>query len=98
LDVGLNGQRDSRIAPDVAQLHVVGKVAGHDLVPVPADVDAGDLWGAVRVDGALLRCSDPGGYRADPTRVTAVTMVASARRDPRGTPGRPLRAHPSQCT
>ncbi len=65
-DVGLNGQRDPRIAPNVAQLHVVGQVAGDDLVPVPPDVDARHLRGAVRADGGQMdepprRDGRPGG-------------------------------------
>jgi GNAT superfamily N-acetyltransferase len=41
---------------------------------------------------------EPGGYRADPTVVIAVTRAASARHGPGGTPRRPPPAHPWRCT
>jgi len=51
LDVGLNGQRDPRISSNITQFHVVGEMAGNNLIPLPANVDARHLRGTVRVDG-----------------------------------------------
>ena len=61
-NVGFDGQRHPRVASDVAKFHVIGKMAGDDVVPVPSDVDAGHLWGAVRVDRGQMD-EPPGGHR-----------------------------------
>jgi hypothetical protein len=39
----LEGQSDTRVAADVAELLLIGEVSGHNLVAVQADPDAGDL-------------------------------------------------------
>jgi hypothetical protein len=52
---GLDRERDPAVVADVAQLAVVGKVAGHYLVAVEADPHDGHLGAAVWVQSHQVR-------------------------------------------